>query len=65
MKLPTHSYRHTDEAANQIKFSGGANENRIQFLKQIEWNMELIRDNLGDADKINVVSKQPKGTAAE
>lgn len=44
----TYLYHHTDETADQIKSSGGEH-NPMQFLKQIEWNMDLINDNLGDA----------------
>lgn len=36
-----------------------------QFLKQIKRNMELINDNLGDVDKINVVNKHLTNNAAE
>lgn len=50
-----------------MKCSGGEHENMIQLLIEIEWNMELINDNLEliNADKTNVVSRHLKGTEAE
>lgn len=51
VKQTTYVTRHIDETANEIKFSGGENENPKQMLKQIERNTELINDNLGDGDK--------------
>lgn len=37
----------------------------MKFLNQIERNTELVNANLGDADKISVVSRHLKSTVAE
>lgn len=53
----TYIYRHVNllsMTTNQIKFTGAEYENPMQFLRQSERHMELIGDNLSDADKINV-----------
>lgn len=56
-------YRQVHETAPKIKFSGEEYEKPMQLLKQIEPNMELIKER-GDGDKINV-SSHPKSTATK
>ena len=55
-------YRHNKDTSNQPKFWGDGNP--IQFIRDCEWGMDSVGDQLNDSDKIDWVVRRLSSSAA-